>query len=103
MYRHRIRQQVLYGHFREFMQIADELNSIARARGWRESTIWTPTVGTSNEVIIEAEYPDLATFEQEDQAFISDPDAMKLLRSLSQHVVQGSAQSELLEPAPHPA
>ena len=72
MYRHRLRQQILYGHFREFIEIAEALNGLARERGWAESTLWTPTVGAANEVIVETEYPDLATFQRENEAFYSD-------------------------------
>ena len=69
MYRYRLRQQVLYGHFREFLQIAEELNGLARERGWAESSLWVPTAGTANEIISESEYPDLATFQRENDAF----------------------------------
>ena len=34
-------------------------------------------------------------------AVASDPEFMKLLRRTSEHIVQGSAKSELLETAPH--
>ena len=101
MYRHRLRQEILYGHFREFIEIAEELIELARARGWAESTLWAPTVGGANEVVLETDYPDLATFQRENEAFYSDADVMKRVRALSEHVVQGSAQSELLEHAPH--
>ena len=101
MYRHRLRQQILYGHFRAFIEIAEALNGVARERGWTESTFWTPTVGAANEVIVETEYPDLATFQRENEAFYSDAEVMKQVRRLSEHVVQGSVHDELLEQAPH--
>lgn len=100
MYRYRIRVQVRYGRFKEHLEVCERLNELARSRGWTESTFWVPTVGTGNEVIIETDYPDLATFQQEGDAFSSDPEAMKLLRSTSELIVEGSAQSELLETAP---
>ena len=101
MYRHRIQAEVLYGHFMDVVKIFEELNEIARARGWREATLWAPTVGRTNEIIVESEYPDLATFETESRSFLSDPEAMKLFRSASEFIVQGSSRDELLEPAPH--
>lgn len=101
MYRHQMRQQVLYGHFREFLETCEELNAVTRARGWRESSFWVPTIGTANEIIIEAEYPDLATFEKENRAFYSDPECMKLVRRLAELVAQGTVRDEILEPAPH--
>ncbi len=101
MYRHRLRQQILYGHFREYIEILEALNGLARERGWTESTLWTPTVGASNEVIVETEYPDLATFQRQNEAFYSDAEVMKQVRRLSEHVVQGSVHDELIEQAPH--
>jgi hypothetical protein len=100
MYRARFSVEVRYGHFAEYLKIAEQLNEIARARGWAESTFWTPAVGTANEFIAETEYPDLATFEKEGDAFQSDAEVMQLVRSSTEHVVQGSARSELLQTAP---
>jgi len=37
MYRYRAYQQVIYGHFNEFLKANDELNAIARKKGWPES------------------------------------------------------------------
>ena len=100
MYRSRIYQEVLYGHFREFMQVAESFQALLRERGWTDSTLWVPTVGQSNLVIWESDYPDLASFQREGDAFSSDKEAMDLLRQFAQHVVQGSVRTELLEEAP---
>jgi NIPSNAP len=100
MYRFRFTVEVRYGQFAEYLKIAEQLNEIARARGWAEFTYWTPTVGRANECIGEAEYPDLATFQKESDAFGSDAEAMQVLRSTTEHVVQGSTHTELLETAP---
>ena len=101
MYRQRIRQQVLYGQFREYMEIAQEVVALRAKLGLAASTLWTPTFGTANEVVWEIDYPDLATFQRENEAFYSDTDAMNQWRRLWQHAVQGSIQDELLEEAPH--
>jgi NIPSNAP len=100
MYRSRFSVEVRYGHFAEYLKIAEQLNEIARARGWAEFTFWTPTVGKGNEFIAEAEYPDLATYQKENDAFLSDAEAMQVFRRTAEHVVQGSGQSELLQTAP---
>jgi hypothetical protein len=100
MFRSRLTVQVRYGHFKEYLEIAEKLNEISRARGWAEWTFWVPTVGTGNEFIAEAEYPDLATFQKEGAEFQSDAEAMQVFRSSSEHVVEGSARSELYETAP---
>ncbi len=100
MYRSRIYQEVIYGHFREFMEVAESFKALMRERGWAEGTLWTPTAGQGNLVIWETDYPDLASFQREGEEFYSDKDAMDLVRQFSQHIVQGSARSELLEEAP---
>src|SRR5712691_7041188 len=100
MVRARFIVQVRYGHFAEYLEFAEQLNEIARARGWAESTFWSPAVGTANELIAETDYPDLATFEREGDAFQSDPEVMKLVRSTVDIVVQGTGRSELLQTAP---
>ena len=101
MYRARFHVQVKYGHFKDYFTICEQLNELARSRGWAESTYWVPTVGMANELIGESDYPDLETFQREGDAFSADPEAMALVRATSEHIVQGSAHSELLEAAPH--
>jgi hypothetical protein len=97
MYRFRVTVQVRYGHFKEYIEISEKLNEIARDRGWVEFRFWVPTVGTGNELVAEADYPDLATFQKEGDAFQVDAEAMQLLRSAGEHLVEGSVRSELLE------
>ena len=100
MYRFRFSVQVRYGHFKEYLEGWQQLNEISRARGWTEATFWSPTVGTANGFIAEFDYPDLATFQREGDAFYSDGEAMKVFRGTSQYVIEGTGQSELLETAP---
>ncbi len=101
MYRHRIHAQIHFGHFNDYLALAEQLNELARSRGWAESTFWSPTIGTANEFVIETDYPDLATFQREGEAFSADAEAMKLIRSGIEHVVEGSVHDELFETAPH--
>jgi hypothetical protein len=100
MYRARFIVQVRYGHFKEHLEAWQQLNELARSRGWAGSTFWTPTVGAANEFVVETDYPDLATFQREGEAFSADAEAMKLLRSMSELVVEGTGRGELLETAP---
>ncbi|TMD61788.1 MAG: hypothetical protein E6I87_01750 [Chloroflexi bacterium] len=102
MYRHRAHAQVLYGHFNEYLKAIQELNAVSRKRGWPVSTVWTEVVGTGNEVIVEEEYSDLASFAKVTQAFQSDAEAMKIFRGTAGLVVQGSAHDELLEEVARP-
>jgi hypothetical protein len=100
MYREVLRQEIIYGRYKEVVESIDEINGLLRSRGMAEYRAWTPTFGKLNELILELEFPDLATYERESDAFSSDLEIMKLWRSSAQLVVQGSAANELLEPAP---
>jgi hypothetical protein len=100
MYRLVTRQQVLYAHYREYKELADELIELARARGLTVPRLFAPTVGVGNEVIWEKEYPDLAAFERDNDAFHSDTEIMERWRRLWGLVVQGSVHDELLQEAP---
>jgi hypothetical protein len=100
MYRFRLIAQVKYGHFKDYLELSNKMNELCRKRGWTEFTLLTPVVGVGNEVIAEADYPDLATFEKEADAFQADAEAMALNRSFAEHTVQGSAHSELLATIP---
>jgi hypothetical protein len=100
MVRARFIVQVRYGHFAEYLKIAEKLNEVARARGWAEATFWVWAAGTANELIAEIDYPDLATFEREGAASSSDAEWMQLIRSSVDIVVQGTGRSELLQAAP---
>lgn len=102
MYRHRAYAQVVYGHFNEFLKAWTELNAMARKRGWPEWSVWNPTVGTGNEVVVEREFADLASFAKASDAFQSDAEAMKIYRSTSSLVVQGSVRDELFEEVTKP-
>jgi hypothetical protein len=101
VYQQRIRQQVLYGQFREYMKIAEEVIVLRRKLGLAAPTLWAPTFGTANEVEWQFDYPDLATFQSENETFHSDADVMEQWRRLWQLAVQGSTRDELLEEAPH--
>lgn len=97
MYRFRYRVQVRLGHFKDYLVQQQQLNELAKNRGWPEATFWVPTVGTANELIGEIDYPDLATFERLGEEFGSDAEAMGLMRSGIEHIVEGSVHSELFE------
>ncbi|TMC68249.1 MAG: hypothetical protein E6J13_15020 [Chloroflexi bacterium] len=102
MYRHRAYQQIIYGHFNEFIKANDELNAIARKKGWPEATLWTPVVGTGNDAVLETDYADLASFEKVNRAFQSDAESMKVYRGTAGLVVQGSVRDELFEQVSRP-
>lgn len=96
MYRHRISQLILYGQFREYLEAAGVVMARREKLGLAASRLWAPAFGRANEVVWETDYPDLATYERENAAFYSDPDAMEQWRRLWQHAEQGSTHDELL-------
>ena len=100
MVRARFIVQVRYGHFAEYLKAAEQMNEIARARGWAEATFLAPTTGPANELIADVDYPDLAAFEREGEAQYSDAEFMGVVRSTVDIVVQGSARTELFQAAP---
>jgi hypothetical protein len=97
MYRHRSYAQVVYGRFNDYLKAMQELNAICRKRGWPESSIWVPVVGTGNEVVTEGQYEDLASFQKVGDAFFSDAEAMKIYRGSTSLTIQGSVHDELIQ------
>jgi len=102
MYRHRMYGQVVYGHFNELLKVWQDLNAVARKRGWPEWTVWLPTVGISNEAVVEREFPDITSFGKASDAFSSDAETMKIYRGAAGLMVQGSVHDELLEEVTKP-
>ncbi len=100
MYRVRYHQKLRSAEkWNDYLRLSEELNELARSRGWREASIWTQAVGRFNEVVAEIEYPDLATFERESRALFADEDAADLLLRFGELVDQGWGYSELWEQA----
>jgi len=100
MVRARFTIEVRYGHFAEYLKALEQLNERAREHGWAEATFWTRLAGKANEIIAEVDYPDLATFEREGDAQASDAEWMKIIRSTTEIVVQGTGRSEVVVSAP---
>jgi hypothetical protein len=92
-----MRDEVIYGHFREYLEIANEMAAYAKGKGWGEPVLMAPTVGTMNEAVTYVDYPSLTAFEKESQELQTDADFMKLVRRQSEHIVQGTSRSELFE------
>lgn len=97
MIRHHYRCEVRYGDLRQFVALSREISELEQDRGWAVSTIWTPTVGIPNEVIVIADYPSLASFEQERHARRADSEYLKLSRHAEDLMTPGSFRDELLE------
>jgi hypothetical protein len=96
MYRQIIREQVIYGHFREYFAVAQEVIAYNKSKGWASVEMYMPLVGAGNDVVFSADYETLADFEREMNAVMSDAGFMELIRRQASHVVQGSSVSEIL-------
>jgi hypothetical protein len=44
------------GHFNDYLTQQQQLNELAKDRGWPEATFWVRTAGTANEFIGEIDY-----------------------------------------------
>lgn len=100
MVRYVLRWEVEYGHFAEVLQAVEACNAVQRDRGWPEWTPWAPLFGNSNELVLVAEYPDLAAHQADLDASYADPEFMAAWRQCAVHTVQGTRRSEILAAAP---
>jgi hypothetical protein len=91
---------VKYGHFGAYLKTVKELERIGQERGWSPTRVLVPTVGANNEIVLENEYPDLASFQAENDAFYKDEQAFEIFRLAAEHIVEGSARTALLEDVP---
>jgi hypothetical protein len=100
MYQMRNTVTVRYGKFREYHAAMEQLNEIARQRGWVEARHLVPVAGVDNQYVCQWEYETLADYERETESFFTDAEAMKVFRGAAEFVIEGSSMSELLESAP---
>ena len=99
-YQVRLIQEITYGRFGDYMKTWARLDSIMRERGWVAASVLVPIAGPNNEFVAEFDYPDLATFERENNAFYSDREAFEAFQAGAEFVVQGTARTELYEYLP---
>jgi hypothetical protein len=100
MIRWRSISTIEYGHFAEALHLCHELTDVCHARSWQAPRILVPIAGNNNELIVEVEYPDLATYQRETEQVYGDAEFMKLIRGLAEITYPQSSRSELLEDAP---
>jgi hypothetical protein len=91
---------VKYGHFGAYLKAVKDLEQVATKRGWSPTRVLVPTVGSNNVIVLENEYPDLATFQAENDAFYQDEEAFEIFRASAEHIIEGSARTELYEDVP---
>ena len=80
MVRHRLHLVAALGKYREAIEWVGEMNAAVRKLGLPEATAWSPIQGDFNTIILETEYPDLATFDSMTTKFQEDPHAMTVFR-----------------------
>lgn len=90
MYRERVVLMPTRESWPAAIENARRLNEIAKVRGWQEATIWTQTFGPFNEIVIETDYPDLATYERE-HAEASADEETRDLRAEGRKYLRGDA------------
>jgi hypothetical protein len=74
------------------------INELRKQRGWQQATVWTQTFGPFNELSIEFEYDDLASYERENAAFSADDEARRLRMEGRKHLrADGSGYSDIWE------
>jgi hypothetical protein len=80
----------------EALDLISQLDQILIAAGRSAGTVWTQVAGPWNEMVIEDEYADLATYERVTKAFMSDPEVLKILPRFEEITVPGKGYNELL-------
>jgi len=83
----------------EAVKLADELNKLSVSRSWTSGTIWMQTVGDGSEFVAEFDFPDLATFQRENEEGLRDKEAVELFRKFEAIERHRPGHSELLETA----
>ena len=96
MYRQIIREQVIYGHFRDYFAVSHELIAYSKSKGWAAYAMYAPLTGANNDVVLHGDYASLAELEAEMKEVMSDAGFMELVRRQASHVVQGSSVTEIL-------
>lgn len=85
----------------EAVALVDEVNKLCASKGWAQGTLFTRTVGRFNDLCLEFDYPDLATFERERNEWIAHPGIGEIMRRIDaiETVSQDPGYSELWEEA----
>lgn len=99
MVRSVLRFEAVWGHYMDAAAGNEACNAVCRERGWAEWTAWTPFTGKGNEVVVTADYPDIATYAAQRDAAFNDAEFMQAWRQCAEFIVPGSVRTEVLEPA----
>jgi hypothetical protein len=83
----------------EMTDLHGEMNALIDRKGMTRSTLWTQSWGPFNELVIETDYPDLATYEKERSMMFADPDFRPLLDRAQAARLPNWGHSEMWESA----
>lgn len=80
----------------EYLAVIRDIDEVQAAAGRVPSSgVWTQVVGQYNEIIVELDYPDLATYESETKAAMSDPQVVKLASRIETLTIADKGFNEL--------
>ncbi len=68
--------------FDHAVQLLERLNAISREQGITERRLMTQTFGPFNQLAVDVDYPDLATYERETESFFALPEVNEVIRQL---------------------
>ena len=98
MHQERIRVQIIKNKYREWFEVAEQLNKLCAEKGFHTFDVMAPTAGVMNTAELVTNYDTLAAWEKESSAFQTDPECMALLRKMAEYV-DGYPLIELWESA----
>ena len=80
----------------EYLTLVRDIDEIQAAAGRTTSSgVWTQVVGQFNEIIVELDYPDLATYEKDTRATMADPQIVKLASRFETLTILDKGYNEL--------
>jgi len=82
---------VKYGHYPEFLAALKELIAYEKSQNLQPTRCWSPLAGTSNQVVIEQEWPTLADLERGGEVEW-DEKHLRLRQKIGAEVIEGSGQ-----------
>jgi hypothetical protein len=66
----------------EAVRLMERLNEISRANGITEGRVMTQSFGPFNQIAVDVDYPDLATYERKTEAYFSLLQVQEVIRKL---------------------
>jgi pantothenate kinase len=99
MVRLRLIRQVRQEHYRQALEVVEEMSAIQRDRGWPEGTHWLGFAGPADTLITEMEFSSLRSLEEWQEDSDADAEYTSLRQQMAAHLVEGSARVEILKTA----